>query len=185
MIVEEWFQTFINLFPSDNSRFIQTSKDQFANPVGYRLKSGLAQLFDELSSEREATRKHLTPLLDKVIRVQAVQGFAEEQVKDCVLALKRIVREKCRDSAAGQDTAGEDEQDEASPGALSLADYEARIDFLAEESLRVHQACRKQLDELKGNEQRRRTYLQRRMGRDAGRNALTTNAPVTKRGNGS
>jgi hypothetical protein len=174
VIVEEWFQTSIKLFPSEKSRFIQTSKDQFANPVGFRLRSGLAQLFDELSSEVAASPERLRPLLDKVVRVQAVQGFPAKNVAGGLLALKRIVR----DRLAGEKSS---KQDTSPVDALRLAAFDARIDLLAEEGLHIHQACRTKLDELKGNERRRRTYMQRRMGLDT----PSKDAPVAKGGNGS
>jgi len=47
-IHKKWIDSVFKTYAQDTSRFLKTNKDQFSNPVGSTLSSGLPAIFDEL-----------------------------------------------------------------------------------------------------------------------------------------
>lgn len=142
-ILKEWIARTLQSYADQTSRFLLDEKDPFRNPVGHALKEGLPVLFDELVGGMDAAR--ITPALDSIVRIRAVQDFTASQAVAFVFLLKRIVHEEL---------AGE-----------NLAALEERIDELALLAFDLFMKCREKIYEIKANEARRRVFVMERAQR--------------------
>jgi len=140
-ILKRWFDLVVETYPAETSRFLQNKKDRFTNPVGFAIKQGLEGILTELLKGFEPDK--LSPFLDRIIRVRAVQDFAASQAVAFIFGLKQIVRQELEE--------GLGEADE-------LASLDARIDALALIAFDVYMSCREQIYKMKADEIRRLTY---------------------------
>ncbi len=136
-IVKKWFDTVVDTYPAETSRFLRSQKDPFANPVGQTTFKGLESLVDLLgpSLDIEKTRNALDP----IIRIRAIQDFSASQAVRFVFSLKAILRD-------------------ASIRPDDLAMLEGCVDEMALVAFDVFMACREKIYELKANETKSRTY---------------------------
>lgn len=160
-IVQEWLARTLQTYPEHTSRFLAHEKDPFRNPVGHSLKAALPLLFDELLGEMNASR--ITPVLDGVVRIRAVQDFTAGQAVAFIFLLKRVIREELiREIQGGAD--GE-----------ALAAVEGRIDEMALLAFDLFIQCRERLYEIKAHEVRRRFEVLLKRHGVKGRNGDTEN----------
>ena len=148
-IVKAWLARAFQTYPGNTSRFLAQENDPFRNPVGHTLKAAFPLLLDELHGEMNASR--ITPVLDGVIRIRAVQDFTAGQAVAFVFLLKKVLREELR-SEIQSDREGE-----------GLAAIEGRIDQMALLAFDLFMKCRERMYEIKANEARRRMFLLERM----------------------
>jgi len=144
-IVERWFDVLLEDHPPETVRFLKEEKDRFANPVGSTFYQGIKDLYEELI--REPDLRRTATLLDRIIRIRAVQGLLPSRALAFVLDLKKVIR----------DVLGP----EAQNGKVSLEEWrqlESRIDHLALLSFDVYLDCREKIHEIKLNELKNRTY---------------------------
>lgn len=139
-ILKQWMTRTLQSYADQTSRFLQEEKDPFRNPVGHVLKEGLPVLFDELLGGMDSAA--LTPALDGIVRIRAVQDFTASQAVAFVFLLKKIVH---------AELAGED-----------LAALEERIDELALLAFDLFMECREKIYEIKANEAKRRVFVMER-----------------------
>jgi hypothetical protein len=144
VILRKWFDVLLQSYPSDTSGFLRNQERQFANPVGYTLSQGLEGLLDELFSTQEMDFPRISPLLDSIIRIRAVQDLTPSQALAFVFHLKRIIQDEV--GHLGTAVSGE------------LPALESRIDALALVAFDLYMNCREKIYELKANEVRNRTY---------------------------
>ena len=140
VIVQQWLERTLETYPGQSARFLAQEKDRFRNPVGHALREGLPVLFDELAGEMNAAR--ITPVLDSIVRIRAVQDFTPSQAVAFVFLLKRVLWEHCPDG---------------------LAALEEKIDQMALLAFDLFVECREKICELKVEEARRSVYLPERM----------------------
>lgn len=148
-IVRAWLARTLHAYPDHTSRFLDREKDPFRNPVGHTLKEGLAALFDELLGGMNAEK--VTPLLDGIVRIRAVQDFTAAQAVAFPFHLKTIIRESVGTQLPGD------------PEGRGLAALEDRIDQMALLAFDLFMRCRESIYEVRANETRRRLYLLERM----------------------
>ena len=141
-ILKKWFDIILETYPAETSGFLKSQKDRFANPVGYTLSNGLEDIFDELA--RGAGIEKISPLLDDIIRVRAVQDVPPSKAVSFIFLLKKIVREEAKSTAHGCDLE-------------ELHDLEARVDEMALAAFDKYMQSREKIYELKANELRRMT----------------------------
>ena len=141
VILERWFNSILETYPSDTKHFLRTKKDRFENPVAHRISSGIEGIFDQILTNRKA--EEASPFLDKVIRVRAVQDYSPSQALAFIFDLKRLVRE-----AVAEDTR---------EGQLSeeLWRLEQKIDEMGLLALDIYMKCREEIYELRVNEVKR------------------------------
>ncbi len=141
VILSRWFDSILETYPSDTKDFLRTKKNQFDNPVAYRITSGIEGIFSHILNDAED--KEVSSFLDKVIRVRAVQDFTPSQAVAFVFDLKRLVREEL----------GEDIRE----GRLSeeLWSLEEKIDKMGLLALDIYMKCREEIYELRVNEVKR------------------------------
>jgi hypothetical protein len=142
-IIKKWFERLLQTYPESTTKFLAQEKDPFHNPVGHTLQEGLSTLFDGLV--RSADVASLTPVLDSIVRIRAVQDFTAGQAIAFPFLLKQILRSEF-----------------AADGPRYLNEFavlEARIDELALLAFDLFMRCREQIYEMRVNEIRRRTFV--------------------------
>ncbi|MBM3748104.1 MAG: hypothetical protein FJW34_20145 [Acidobacteria bacterium] len=132
-VVGEWLARTLRAYPDHTARFLLQDQDPFRNPVGHALRQNLPALYDELLGAMDAAR--LTPLLEGIVRIRAVQDFTPSQAVGFVFLLKAVLRERFADA--------------------DLADIETRIDRLALTAFDLYMQCREQIADIRVGEARR------------------------------
>lgn len=151
-IVQRWVHLTLATYPADAVRFLREEPDPFANPVGSTIAEALAALFGELLAGLQPER--VRPLLDRVIRLRAVQDFSPSQAVGFIFLLKPVLREEL--AKAGREA----------PMAEELAELEAEIDRLGLLAFDLFMGCREQIFALRVKELRAgQEVAQRRLAR--------------------
>jgi hypothetical protein len=143
-VLERWFDIVLETYPSDTSGFFKNKKKQFANPVGYTISQGLESILEELLREQELDIDKISPLLDSIIRIRAVQDLTPSQALVFVFRLKKVLREELESAGFARS-----EETEA---------LESRIDAMALISFDLYIKCREKIYDLKANELRNMTF---------------------------
>ena len=90
-ILDAWVDQVLATYPEDGARIFKKEKDQFANPVGYAVKSSLwevyALLFESDSLEG------LVPALNQLVKIRAVQEFIPSQAVSMAYKLKGVAKD--------------------------------------------------------------------------------------------
>jgi hypothetical protein len=146
-LISKWLEQMLQTYPESSANFLSGRQDQFQNPVGYRLKEGLAILFDELI-QREKTAVAI-PVLESIVKIQAVQDISSSRAVAFVFLLKRILREEFADYAAHF-------PDE-------FAALDSRIDEMALLAFDLFMRCREQIYDIKVNESKRMAFVMKKM----------------------
>jgi hypothetical protein len=143
-IVEKWFQLILATYPDDTTNFLKTNKDPFRNPVGHTIFQGIEKILDELINGINIER--VSPFLDNVLRVRAVQDLSPSQAVSFIFSLKSVIREEI-------------ESDKNFAASLEeLRELDSRIDSLALASFDIFMKCREKIHEIRANELRRMTF---------------------------
>jgi len=135
-ILERWIAIVIDAYPEETAKFLRSKADPFANPVGARIRESLAELLDGLFEGVEPSE--LTPALDRVIRVRAVQEYSPSASLGFVFALKELARDVIGETGV--------------EGARSLAVLDARIERLGMHAFDVYMTCREQMWAIRARE---------------------------------
>ncbi|MDN5347216.1 MAG: hypothetical protein PWP65_780 [Clostridia bacterium] len=143
-ILEKWFQLLLDTYPAETSRFLKEEKNQFANPVGHAFYQGIEGLYEGLLQGLEPEK--ISPFIDKIVRIRAVQDFLPSQANAYIFLLKRAIREEL---AA--------ELRENRVPIKELLTFESRIDELALHSFDIYMKCREKIYEIRVNEVKNRT----------------------------
>lgn len=146
-IVKKWFNAILETYPAETAKFLSSQKNQFANPVGSTVSHEIENIFQELLQAQGIDPEKVSPFLDKIIRIRAIQDFSPSQAVAFVFFLKKVIREVL---------AFDIQKNQLSEELLAL---EARIDDLALLSFDIYMKCREKLYELKANDVINGTYL--------------------------
>jgi len=144
LVLKKWFEQVAQTYPADTSKFLNSQKDPFANPVGGTFKRGLEALFDELLQgwNAEAVRTCLDPM----IRIRAIQDFTPARAVSFIFSLKHILRNALKKELKGDRLVDE------------LFLFETRIDETAMLAFNIYMECREKIYELKATEIHNRTF---------------------------
>ncbi|MDP2167128.1 MAG: RsbRD N-terminal domain-containing protein [Thermodesulfovibrionales bacterium] len=140
-ILKRWFDAIVDTYPANTAEFLKSQQDRFANPVGHAISQGIEEIFDELMAGVDPER--VSPFLDNILRVRAVQDFKPAEAVSFIFLLKKAIREEMK-NLNGQ-TLGE------------LPELESGIDELALCAFNVYMKCREDLYTVKANELRNMT----------------------------
>lgn len=140
-ILKKWFQAIVDTYPPETARFLKKEKDPFANPVGSSILEGIEGIYDALFEEIDPAK--VSPFLDRVIRVRAVQDFKPSEALVFIFLLKGVIRDALSESI------------DVFPEAFQR--LEGRIDRLALISFNIYMECREKLYELRVDEIKNRT----------------------------
>jgi hypothetical protein len=139
-VLKGWLDNILETYPAYSNRFLKKQKDQFANPVRYTFAHELEKLFDELVRENRIDIEVITPVLDSIIRIRAVQDFSASQAVAFIFLLKGVIREEL-----GEDIR-EDELE------MELLSFESRIDDMTLIAFDVYMSCREEIYKIRANQ---------------------------------
>jgi hypothetical protein len=143
-ILERWFHVIVETYPPETAKFLKKQKDRFANPVGAAIFQGIDGIFDQLCQDIDLDE--VSPFLDKIVRIRAIQDFSPSQTVAFIFLLKHVIREELESEIRENQLTQE------------LFIIESRIDDLALLSFNIYMKCREQIYEMKFNEVRNKTY---------------------------
>jgi hypothetical protein len=133
-IVGRWLDLIFETYHDDAQRFLRKQKDHFANPVGTTISKEIENLYDELIEGLEPER--VSPLLDRIIRIRAIQDFSPSQAVNFVFLLKKAIKEEILEDQRSED----------------FSIMESRIDDLALLAFDIYMNCREKLYDIRANE---------------------------------
>jgi uncharacterized membrane protein YheB (UPF0754 family) len=143
-VLNRWYDTILNTYPSDTAKFLKGQKNPFLNPVGSTTFQGIKNLYEYLIHGVEKDK--VSQYLDNIIRIRAVQDFTPSQGIRFILFLKEVIREELKNEIAVHRL-----QDE-------LLEFELKIDDLSLLAFDIFMKCREKLYQLKVNELQGLTY---------------------------
>ena len=145
ILLGKWFDLLAGTYPLETVRMLKKETDQFANPVGHTYRVALGNILDEFLGENSA--EAMWPLLDKVIRIRAIQDFSPSNSLAFIFGLKTIALKVLEEDLA----AGVVDREE-------LSDFDRKVDALALSAFDVYMRCRENLFEVRMTEVKNRTH---------------------------
>jgi hypothetical protein len=144
-LVREWFDLLARTYPLETVRLLKKETNQFANPVGHTFLVAIGEIIEEFLGQNSA--EAMAPLLDKVIRIRAIQGFSPSSSLAFIFGLKTIARQLLDEDLAAGVVSGEE-----------LSDFDEQVDGLALFAFDVYMRCRENLFEVRMTEVKNRTH---------------------------
>ena len=132
-ILEHWVKLLLATYSPDAARIFGKQKDRFANPIGYNVKAGLAELFEVLAGEELPV---LGRQMEELVKVRAVQQFTPSEAMSFVFMFKDIVREFA-------------EKQKVEPEAEALERLDRRVDQVALQLFDLYMASRERLHKVR------------------------------------
>jgi len=143
-LARQWFDLLAASYPLETVRLLKKETNQFANPVGRTFLAAIVEILDEFLGQNDP--QVLSPMLDKVIRIRAIQDFSPSGSLAFIFDLKRMARRQL--------------EEETAAGAVSreeLSGFDLKVDGLAMLAFDVYARCREDLFEARMNELKNRT----------------------------
>ena len=137
-ILDRWLKLILESYPVDTQRFIKKQKDPFANPVRHTISKEIGNIYKELL--KGVDRERVSPFLDRIIRIRAVQDFSPSQAIAFTFLLKKAIREELKKEI--QEYRLQEE----------CMDFENRIDELALIAFDIYVTHKKKLYEIRANQ---------------------------------
>lgn len=144
-LVKKWIDEALGVYPSESAQFLRSKKDRFHNPVGSNLAEALEELFGQLLTGLD--RAQAEPLVDRCVRIRAVQDIPAGAAVGFIFSLKHFMREAL---------AREIKEKPALLAELFVIDNQ--VDALALIAFDVYMKCREQIYHLKAEEVKRLYY---------------------------
>ncbi len=144
VILKKWFDVLLQTYPEETSRFLRKEKDPFSNPVGSAITEGISGIYQSILDGVDI--KEVSPFLDRIIRIRAVQDFTPSQALGFLFLLKGVIRDVLLKEVSKR---GLDEE---------LHTIESRIDDIALIAFDIYMQCREKLYDLRATELRNMTY---------------------------
>ena len=135
---KRWVDLTLQSYPADTQRFLKKQRDPFANPVGTTISKEIEHVFDELL--QGAQPEKVTPFLDRIVRIRAVQDFSPSQAVVFIFLLKKVIRTELAKEILEYGLSED------------LVELEARIDDLALLTFDLYIKCREKLYEIKAKQ---------------------------------
>ncbi len=139
-IKDRWLQLILETYPADAQRFLKKQKNPFANPVRHTITKEIENIYKELLHGID--RERVSPFLDEIIRMRAVQNFTPSQAMAFIFLLKQAIREALEKEIREHRLSDE------------LFVFDSRIDELALIAFDIYMKRREKIYELKANEAR-------------------------------
>jgi len=140
-IVAKWREVVFSCYPAETQRFFRSEKDRFANPIAYQVSRGIKLLYAALL--RDADASEITPCLDEIISVKALQESSPAQALAFIFLLKNIIRSELAPELQDPEVAAQ------------CLEWESRLDGVALLGFEVYMKRRERLSELRVEEMRR------------------------------
>ena len=149
-LLRQWFDMLAGTYPLETVRLLKKETNQFANPVGQTFLVAIGEIIDEFFAQNSA--EAMAPLLDKVIRIRAIQDFSPSSSISFIFGLKTIARVLLEEDLAAGVVSREE-----------LSDFDRKVDGLALCAFDVYMRCRENLFEVRMTEVKNRTHRLLRM----------------------
>ena len=143
-ILGKWLKLILESYPADTQRFFKKQKDPFANPIRHTISNEIENIYKELL--KGVDRERVSPFLDRIIRIRAVQDFSPSQAIAFIFQLKKVIRDELEKEIREQQLSDD------------LSAFESKIDDLALVAFDVYMRCREKLYALSANEARNQVY---------------------------
>lgn len=144
-LIKKWINEALDVYPSESAKFMRNKRDRFHNPVGSNLSEALDELFDQLLVGLE--REKAAPLVDRCVRIRAIQDMPAAAAVGFIFSLKHFMREALAK-----------EIKERPSLLVELFVIENQVDALALIAFDVYMKCREQIYHLKAEEVKRLYY---------------------------
>lgn len=132
-MLEHWVKLVLETYSPDAARIFGKQKDRFANPIGYNVKAGLAELFEVLAGTEQP---QLGRQMEELVKVRAVQQFAPSAAVSFIFLFKDIVRDFADKQKVELDS-------------KALATLDRRVDQVAMQVFDLYMACRERLHKVR------------------------------------
>jgi hypothetical protein len=143
-ILERWFQSIFETYPTESAQFLKNGKNPFSNPVGYTVNQDLEKLYDELLTGLD--RDKISPLIEYFIKIRSVQDFSPSQAVAFIFQLKKAIREVLKAELGEPATAGQ------------LFSFESRLDEVCLMVFDAYMQNREKLFEIRTKQIRAGTF---------------------------
>jgi len=143
-ILKKWIDHILDTYPADTANFLREKKNRFTNPVGHSISEGVEGIFEDLLQGIDKDK--VSPFLDNIIRIRAIQEFTPSQAISFVFFLKKIIRDEISQEIREKDLADE----------LTL--LENHVDSLGLLAFDIFMGCREKLYDIKANEMKNMTF---------------------------
>lgn len=144
-IVREWIRKTMEAYPAESVAVLNRNKDRFANPLSHIISENIDLLFDELIKGIDPVK--VAPILDKIVRIRAVQDFIPSKGIYFIFELKEVIRKVLKKEIEEK-------------GAFSeIPTIEKRIDQMALLAFDIYVSCKEKLYQIQANETRNQTHM--------------------------
>jgi hypothetical protein len=134
-IEEQFFNRIASSYPEETASFLTKERDPFLNPVGTTIKRETKTIINGLIDELPADR--LTPSIEQIVKITAVQDFTASEAVSFLLFLKEVIRDELQPENVG-------------PGLNAELDHlTRRIDALMLIAFDLYVACRDKIKEIR------------------------------------
>jgi RsbT co-antagonist protein rsbRD N-terminal domain len=93
-ILKKWLRAIYDTYPEDTSKFLKDENDMFANPVGHAISANAEYILDGLIKGERSDE--LSPYIEWIIRIRAVQDFTPAQAVSFLNSLKTVIRSQLK-----------------------------------------------------------------------------------------
>ena len=139
-ILDRCLDLLLDTYPHHSGTLLKNQQDPFANPVGSTFRRELEVVLDGLFTSADLAC--LTPSLDAIVRIRAVQDLRPSEAVAFMARFKKAIREELREEQMGGQALDD------------LAGLESRIDELTLATFDLYMACREKIAEIKVGEAR-------------------------------
>ena len=122
-ILEKWIEKVAESHPQSAAALRAPQPDPFRNPIGYTIRNGLAQLWEQLQGDMDPDA--IDSALDNILRIRAVQDMPGSEAASFVIPLRAILSQ--------------------ASGTFDLDLLDNRIDRLAQAAWGKYKQCRDQI----------------------------------------
>ena len=144
-ILDDWAEKVLSTYSEEGAPFFKKITNQFANPVGHKVRLGIAEIFDAvLDQENVADRVY--PVMEDLVMVRAVQTFKPSDAISFIFDLKEVVLSECQ-------KAGLAEYYEELPA------FYAKVDAVALLVFDLYMASRERIYQIRIRELKSGTYV--------------------------
>ena len=94
-IVDKWADRVFSTYSEEGAPYLKKLTDQFANPVGHKVKAGVAEILDAII-DQENVADRVYPVMEDLVMVRAVQTFKPSDAVSFIFDLKEVVLSECK-----------------------------------------------------------------------------------------
>ena len=145
LLTNKWIQSAMSVYPAESLTVLNRNKDPFANPMPHLISKAVTDLFEEFL--KGIDEKTIEPILDRIVRLKAVQALPPSRALGFILELKDILADFFK-------------ADRSNQACLEFLIKSGKdIDRIASVAFDIYVSCRESLFEIKTNEIRNQTHM--------------------------